>query len=152
MKRVFFLFAIAMVLMGCSSKTEPQPSATVTSGMKTGKPDADEARQCVASFLADCGYSHVEIRNLQDQPNLPSESKVEGEAWAYQVSMECTDILGGRRQNDGWTVVVQRKEGRPVVLSCFDREMKKVSGETAQLTSNTNPEPDTTPTLVIPNP
>lgn len=156
MSRILFLFAVTMFAVGCGGKTDPQPQAA-NSGMKTGKPDTEEARQCVASFLAECGYSHVEIRDLKDSASIPAEGKIEGEAWAYNVSMECTDILGGRRQNEGWTVVVHRKEGRATVSTCFDHAMKKVSGQTTEVSNGNNNlapiiEPDNTPVLVLPAP
>ncbi|HVK14641.1 MAG TPA: hypothetical protein VM597_38235 [Gemmataceae bacterium] len=121
MKRVLSFLALSIFAVGCGGSKSDGPAAA-------GRPPADEARTCIAAYLAERGLVDVEFVSLRDEADLPSESKVRGEAWAFAFSATYKNIFGETQKGENWVAVVTRSDGKTCVAGCFDEARKPLGG------------------------
>jgi hypothetical protein len=121
MKRALAYLAITLVAVGCGSKSDPPAKAE-------GRPPADEAKTCIATYLAERGLSDVEFVSLAEDAELPAESKLKGEAWAFAFCATYKNVFGERQTGGNWVAVVTRSEGKTCVAGCFDEARKPLGG------------------------
>jgi hypothetical protein len=122
MKRALAFLALTIFAVGCGGSKSDAPA---TAG---GRPPADEAKTCIAAYLAERGWSDVEFTSLQDEAELPSESKVKGEAWAFAFSATYKNVFGESQKGENWVAVVTRSDGKTCVCGCFDETRKPLGG------------------------
>lgn len=127
MTRAIAWLGIALLAAGCGAK-DGRPTAEQASA--TGKPGADATKACIVEYLNQCGWKDVELAQLTDQPAVPPEAKVIGDAWAYSFTANYTNVFGERRTSEGWLAVVVTADGKPSVRNCFDADRKMVGGHT----------------------
>jgi hypothetical protein len=122
MKRALAFLALTIFAVGCGGS---QSDAPATAG---GRPPADEAKTCIAAYLGERGLSDVEFVSLRDEAELPAESKVKGEAWAFAFTATYKDVFGESQKSVDWVAVVTRSEGKTCVCGCFDGARKPLGG------------------------
>jgi hypothetical protein len=122
MKRALAFLALTIVAVGCGGSKSDAPAAA------GGRPPADEAKTCIAAYLGERGLTDVEFASLQAEAELPSESKVKGEAWAFAFSATYKDVFGEPKKSENWVAVVTRSEGKTCVCGCFDEARKPLGG------------------------
>jgi len=129
MRRAIAFVGLALFMAGCGGG---KPSAESPAQAATGKPGADEAKACIVNYLGQCGWKDVELVRLADQPDMPTGSKVTGEAWAFTFSATYTNIVGERQTSENWVAVVARADGKPCVKGCFDETRRMVGGHSGE--------------------
>ena len=122
MKRALAVLALSIFAVGCGGSKSDGPAAAA------GRPPADEAKTCIAAYLAERGLSDVEFDSLQDEAELPAASKVKGEAWAFAFSATYKDVFGEPQKSGNWVAVVTRSDGKPCVTGCFDEARNPLGG------------------------
>jgi hypothetical protein len=122
MKRALAVLALTILAVGCGGSKADGPAKA------EGRPPADEAKTCIAAYLAERGLSDVEFVTLADEAELPSESTVKGEAWAFAFTATYKNIFGERQTGGNWLAVVTRAEGKTCVTGCFDEARKPLGG------------------------
>ena len=127
MLRAIGFLGLVLVAVGCGGGKDGQPTADAT---PAGKPAPDEAKTCIVAYLNQCGWKDVELAQIADQPQVPPEAKVTGEAWAFAFTAHYTNVFGERQTSANWVAVVARADGKPCVKSCFDDSRKLVGGHT----------------------
>lgn len=127
MKRLFALFLMSLLAVGCGSSGKPEPQAAATEG---AKPTTDEARVCVSDYMNQCGWRDVEFSTFADQTELPKEAKTTGDAWAFSFSASYQNIFGERQKTTNWVAVVTRDSGKFKVARCYDEAKQLVGGHT----------------------
>jgi hypothetical protein len=132
MKRAIVFLGLALVAVGCGGSKDGQPTADST---PAGKPAPDEAKACIVAYLNQCGWKDVELAQIADQPQVPTEAKATGEAWAFAFTAHYTNVFGERQTSANWVAVVTRADGKPCVKSCFDESRKLVGGHTGAETN-----------------
>ena len=121
MKRALAFLALTILAVGCGSKSDGPAKAE-------GRPPADEAKTCIAAYLAERGLSEMEFVSLTDEAELPNESKVKGEAWAFAFSATYKNVFGETQKGENWVAVVTRSDGKVCVTGCFDEARKPLGG------------------------
>jgi hypothetical protein len=153
MKRAFAMLALALLAAGCGgSKSD---SDAVAASQATGKPNADEAKECIVAYLGQCGWRDVQLVSVADCTPLPPGSNVIGEAWAYTFSANYVNVFGEKQTSENWVVVVSRTDGKANVASCFDSRRQLVGGHRGDekaVTANLTPiaPADDLPPIVAP--
>ena len=130
MTRAIAFLGLALLAVGCGGGTDGQPTAGEAPARAAGKQAADEAKACIVTYLNQCGWKDVELAQVTDQPQVPAEAKVTGEAWAFAFTAHYTNVFGERQTSANWVAVVGRADGKACVKSCFDEGRKLVGGHT----------------------
>lgn len=130
MTRAIAFLGLALLAVGCGGGKDGQPTADAGSAPAAGKPAPDEAKACIVTYLNQCGWKDVELAQVTDQPQVPAEAQVVGEAWAFAFTAHYTNVFGERQTSSNWVAVVTRADGQPCVKSCFDDSRKLVGGHT----------------------
>jgi hypothetical protein len=155
MKRAFGILALALLAAGCGGSKNPA-DATANS-QPTGKPNADEAKECIAVYLGQCGWKDVQLVRLTDCPQAPPGANVTGESWAYTFNANYVNVFGETHSSENWVAVVARVDGKPNVKCCFDSSKQLVGGHRGDeraVTANLTPmsPADDLPPIVAPKP
>src|SRR5262245_26678580 len=100
MKRAFGILALALLAAGCGGSNKPGDA----NAQATGKPNADEAKECIAVYLGQCGWRDVQLVSLTDS-QIPPGANVAGEAWAYTFNANYVDVFGEKQSSENWVVV-----------------------------------------------
>jgi hypothetical protein len=129
MRRVITFLGLALLAAGCGGSKTPTAEAPAAA---TGRPGADEAKACIATYLGQCGCKDVELVSLAERPDVPAGAKIPGEAWAYTFSAKYTDLFGERRASENWVAVLARADGKPCLKSCFDDAKRLVGGHSGE--------------------
>jgi hypothetical protein len=124
MRRAIALLGLTLLAAGCGGKT---PTAEGTA-VATGRPAAEEAKDCITGYLGQCGWKDVELVSLAEQPDVPQGANATGESWAFTFSAKYTDVFGERRVTENWVAVLTRTDGKPCLKSCFDESRRQVGG------------------------
>jgi hypothetical protein len=130
MTRAIACLGLALLAVGCGGSKDGQPAADAGSAPAAGKPAPDEAQACIRTYLSQCGWKDVELAQVTDQPQVPAEAKVTGEAWAFTFTAHYTNVFGERQTSANWVAVLGRADGKACVKSCFDEGRKLVGGHT----------------------
>lgn len=155
MKRAFGILALAVLAAGCGGSNKPGDATANT--QPAGKPNADEATECIAVHLGQCGWKDVQLVSLTDCPQIPPGANFAGEAWAYKFNANYVNLFGEKKSSENWVAVVARVDGKATVKSCFDSSKQLVGGhrgDEGTVTANLTPmsPADELPPIIAPKP
>lgn len=122
MKRAFGILAVVILATGCGKDSKPNGDGVA------GAPAADETQSCIVAYLDQCGWRDIELVNIAACAQVPSESLIVGEAWAFTFTAHYTNLLGERQTSENWLAVISRVEGKSCVRNCFDSARHLVGG------------------------
>ena len=109
MKRALGILALVILAAGCGSSD--QPADATANAQPVGKPNADEAKECIAVYLGQCGWKDVQLVNLTDS-KVPADANIAGEAWAYTFHANYVNLFGEKLTSENWVAVVARVDGQ----------------------------------------
>ena len=155
MKRVIAILGLAILTVGCGTKSLENPIANQST--PTGKPAADEAKACIITYLNQCGWKDVDLAKVVEEPAVPAEAKSYDESWAFTFTAQYTNVVGERQTSENWMAVVRRSEGKATVKCCFDESRRLVGGhagteKTEKVALMPSPPAEDLPPIVAPKP
>jgi hypothetical protein len=124
MKRAIAFLGLALVAAGCGGKS----GADTAAAPATGKPGPDEAKACIAAYMAQCGWKDVDVVRLADHPEVPKGANTPGTVWAFSFAATYTNVFGERQTTENWVAVIGRDGETARVTSCFDDACRLVGG------------------------
>lgn len=127
MTRAIAFLGLALVAAGCGGK----PAADTAAAPATGKPSPDEAKACIAAYMAQCGWKGVDVVRLADHAEVPKGANTPGTVWAFSFSATFTNVIGERQTNENWVAVIGRDGETARLTSCFDDAGRLVGGHSA---------------------
>ncbi|WP_020475474.1 hypothetical protein [Zavarzinella formosa] len=127
MKHLFIILGLAAFMTGCGKTDAPKADATGGVSQSAGAPAADDAKNCIKEFLAQCGMQDVNVTQLTES-TVPSGAKTASESWGYTFTAEYKNVFGETQKSENWVAVVAREDGKPMVRSCWDDGKNMVGG------------------------
>jgi hypothetical protein len=151
MRRAIAFLGLALLAAGCGKSEAPKAEGPA------GRPGTEEARTCIVTYLAQCGWKDVELVRLADSPDIPTPAKVPADAWAYTFSATYTNVFGERRTSENWVAVLTRADGQARLKSCFDESRRLVGGHSGEEVAERGtltplPPGDDMPAIIAPKP
>jgi hypothetical protein len=121
--------ALFAFIVGCDgakpsapATEKPGPESLAKPFPTTGKPNRDEAVDCIREFFSGpgAGFTNVRVETVSEPIDAPPTIVHEvGEAWVCSMSMTCNNVIGEHQQNRNWLILIVRENGRATVKDYF---------------------------------